>query len=106
MTAVELAGIRRSFGWSACAGAALEIIGNIALWLFYALALPNAVAGGSNPPVFGPSRQQHGNCWPLRDFWKQPHLLHRASGHEPGHSCRDVPHCSRNVRVNVGVIGG
>lgn len=86
VTAFELAGIRRSFGWSAYAGTALATIGNIALLLFYALELPNAVAGGSNPHVFGPSRQQHGDCWPLLDFWNLPQLLHCAFGHEADHS--------------------
>lgn len=86
MTALELADIHRSFGWSAFAGAAVASIGNIALVLFYALDRPNAVAGGSNPQVFGPRRQQYGDCWPLHDIWNLQHLLHRASGHEPDHS--------------------
>jgi hypothetical protein len=55
VTAIQSAGVHRAYEWSAYAGAALAIIGNVALLVFYALELPGASAvGGSSPRVFGP----------------------------------------------------
>jgi hypothetical protein len=41
-------------GWAAYASAVCWIIGNVTVLLFYALELPQSLAGGTEPHIFGP----------------------------------------------------
>src|SRR5260370_20349229 len=55
MPALETVRIRRYAGWSAYVSAGLAVIGDVALFLFYALEAPRALAtGGTSAQVFGP----------------------------------------------------
>src|SRR5258707_702634 len=55
MLAVDPDRIRRYAGWSAYVSAGLAVIGDVALFLFYALEAPRVLAtGGASSRVFGP----------------------------------------------------
>jgi hypothetical protein len=55
MPLLETVRIRRYAGWSAYVSAGLAVIGDVALFLFYALEAPRALAtGGASSQVFGP----------------------------------------------------